>query len=165
MSCWLSAVPSLTTTTRPFINDTELIQGVANKDIHGHVIRQADHGDTYLAGIYFAALTVFTVGYGDNCRPWNVDERLISFCIIIGGTFITAWIKGAFSASVQAMARDAAKYDELLRHIHAHLMYHEVPPELGERITLYFEYRYAGKVLFDENALQETPVRIRADYM
>ena len=147
------------------INDTELARSVAKKDEHGVSVKQAGHWESYWAAVYYSVLTMFSVGYGDNCRPFSTDERIISLWVIILGTFLAAWIKGSFTASLLSMGRHASNYDAMLRGVSSYLKYNEVPFALEDKIIQYFEYKFASKTMFVEDALSEMPARIQADYL
>ena len=142
-----------------------LWRGVAEKDSYGISIKTVDAWEAYFAATYYAMLTTFSVGYGDNCRPFNAEERLITAFLIVLGANLLAWIQGSFTSSLLSMGQDGAAYDEVLRGMAAYLKYHEVPNDMQERINDYFEYKFGSKTLYVDDAIAGLPARIQADYM
>lgn len=117
----------------------------------------------YLDACYWVLVTMSTVGYGD-ITPKSSTERLFSCGVILLGAFVWAYIIGSFSATLNSMDRDKARYDEQMRSIKAMMKFHDVPQPLIERIDSFFEYKFESKTLFDDaNIYEVLPARLRAD--
>lgn len=122
-----------------------------------------NHWTVYLDACYWVLVTMSTVGYGD-ITPKSSVERVYSCGVIILGAFLWAYIIGSFSATLNSMDRDKARYDEQMRSIKAMMKFHDVPPPLVERIDSFFEYKFESKTLFDDaNIYEVLPARLRAD--
>ena len=84
--------------------------------------------------------------------------------VILLGAFVWAYIIGAFSSTLNNLDRDKAKYDEFMRSIKALMRFHDVPPQLVERIDNFFEYKFESKTMFDDAAIYDVlPARLRSD--
>jgi len=117
----------------------------------------------YLDACYWVLVTMSTVGYGD-ITPKSSAERVFSCMVILLGAFVWAYIIGSFSATLNSMDRDKARYDEQMRSIKAMMKFHDVPVALVDRIDSFFEYKFESKTLFDDAHIYEVlPARLRAD--
>lgn len=124
---------------------------------------QGNHWTVYLDACYWVLVTMSTVGYGD-ITPKSSTERVFSCGVILLGAFVWAYIIGSFSATLNSMDRDKARYDEQMRSIKAMMKFHDVPHALVERIDSFFEYKFESKTLFDDAHVYEVlPARLRAD--
>ena len=124
---------------------------------------EGNYGTVYLDACYWVLVTMSTVGYGD-ITPKSAVERVFACWVIILGAFVWAYIIGSFSATLNSMDRDKARYDEQMRSIKAMMKFHDVPFPLVERIDSFFEYKFESKTLFDDaNIYEVLPARLRSD--
>ena len=135
---------------------TDKLHGIEPEDRYSQV---------YSDATYWLLTTMSTVGFGD-ILPHNAIERLFCCWVILLGTFVWAYIVGAFSSTLQNMDRDKNHYDEEMRSIKAMMRFHEVPDELSERIDAFFEYKFQSHTMFDDQRIMDLlPTRIRTDYI
>lgn len=123
-----------------------------------------DNTRVYIDGIYLVLVTMGQVGYGDNIRPFNGQERFACSCTIIAGAFVWAYIIGTFDSALAMMDSDKAKFDAWMRQIKEMMRYHDVPPNLLFKIQSFFDFKYASKTMFDDDAIiEDLPDRLRRD--
>ena len=60
------------------------------------VMADGSTGDKYLASLYFAMVTISTVGYGD-ISPQNPVERIIGIVVIVVGAGMFAWARACLT--------------------------------------------------------------------
>ena len=59
-------------------------------------IEPSNYFDIYVAGIYFVALTVFGIGYGD-ITPYNIKEKIFAMILLMIGIVIYSWLVSTLS--------------------------------------------------------------------
>jgi hypothetical protein len=145
------------------MNDTELQAQLMGGDRHTWNLPPTS--DPYIAGNYFTLLTMASVGFGDNLKGHTYDERKFCCAVIVFGTFVWAYIAGAFSSALNNLNKDKYNYDAMIRGNRAYLLSVNVKMELLGRIEDFFEYRFAGNILYDEAAiLAYLPPMLRSEY-
>lgn len=147
-----------------YIDDWELQQspflGLDPQNLASH----PENVRVYIDGIYLVLVTMGQVGYGDNIRPFNEQERFACSITIVAGAFVWAYIIGTFDTALAMMDRDKATFDEWMRQIKAMLKFYDVPYLLEQKIDQFFEFKYEGKTLFrDEDIMDQLPDRLRRD--
>ncbi|MBI4261359.1 MAG: cyclic nucleotide-binding domain-containing protein [Actinobacteria bacterium] len=106
----------------------------------------------YVAGLYWAVITLATLGYGD-ITPDGTAQRLYAVLVAVLGVGVYSYVIGNI-ATILAN-RDPAKADYLrrLEQLGAFMHYREIPPDLQERIVRYHRYLWQQGLLHDESDL------------
>jgi hypothetical protein len=106
----------------------------------------------YLISLYWAFVTVTTVGFGD-ILPQNNDERLyVLFCTFIG-TSVFAYMVGEITtlsarkhSSVDAFANKMGSVEEFMR-------FHHLPKMLRDSIRMYYRKTWHKNIYFNDHAI------------
>ena len=88
------------------------------------------------------------IGYG-SLAPQNYHDMWAVFCSSFIGNLLKAAFIGIASSMMHMMAASKRLYKEKVASVMGYLEANKVPKELSQRVTNYYEKRYAGK-MFDE---------------
>eukprot|EP01043_Picozoa_sp_COSAG02_P074130 COSAG02_NODE_14703_length_1245_cov_1.256545_1_plen_115_part_10 len=83
-------------------------------DTDGTALNNVYIHEQYIDAVYWAIVTMSSVGYGD-VLPVTNTERTVSIFVIVLGTFLYAYIIGAFSTIMAHNDYDKARYDTKMR--------------------------------------------------
>lgn len=96
----------------------------------------------------FRSLSHMFIGYG-SLAPQNYHDMWAVFCSSFIGNLLKAAFIGIASSMMHMMAASKRLYNEKVASVMGYLEANKVPKELSQRVTNYYEKRYAGK-MFDE---------------
>ena len=91
--------------------------------------------------LWWAVVTMTTVGYGD-ITPTNDNERRYTIFTLILGALVFGYMLGEISSLVAAMDRQAAIKEEKMGAIKEYLRFRNVPRDLQSRVRKFYEYYY-----------------------
>lgn len=100
----------------------------------------------YVLSVYWALMTLTTVGYGDIV-PTSDCERLVVLLSLFVGAFVFGSLLSALGDVISTINVNAARIEERMREVKTYLRWHHTPPELASRVRRY--------------ALHTTPARAR----
>lgn len=119
--------------------------------------------EQYVDAVYWAIVTMSSVGYGD-VLPVTTSERTIAIFVIVLGAFLYAYIIGAFSTIMAHNDYDKARYDTKIRQVLTWLKFIDADPVSIERTLKFYEYRFQNKLMFDDHKIvEELPVKLQTD--
>lgn len=119
--------------------------------------------EQYVDALYFAMVTMSSVGYGD-ILPTTTRERLASVAVICIGAFMYAYIIGSFSTIMATLEYDRARYDTKMRTVSNYLRFIGSDEETTMRVNKFYDFRFANKLMFeDDHIVDELPARLRAE--
>eukprot|EP01048_Picozoa_sp_COSAG05_P020755 COSAG05_NODE_3620_length_1955_cov_4.852970_1_plen_437_part_10 len=98
----------------------------------------------YLDGVYFAIVSISTVGYGD-INPTTPDEKRFVIGAIMLGAFMYAYIIGNFSNLLLNMQREKSEFDAKMRSINDMLGFIDATEGLRNKVQDYYDYKYQNK--------------------
>lgn len=104
----------------------------------------------YMWSLFIAASHMFCIGYGLSSPT---ERELLPFicsiflCAIAYGVLVSMII-----STMQEQNQRDQKFQEKFGNLKRYLAYREIPFELQERIHMYYEFRYGGKI-FDEDMI------------
>ena len=108
--------------------------------------------DQYLISVYWALVTLTTVGYGDIV-PTNPLETLYASVAVIVGALCFAYIIGDIGSLIASMDKQAAVQEEKIAALKEYLAWRGIPRELSVRTRRYYEHYYRHKDIFDETEI------------
>eukprot|EP00930_Biecheleria_cincta_P035403 TRINITY_DN2434_c0_g4_i1.p1 TRINITY_DN2434_c0_g4~~TRINITY_DN2434_c0_g4_i1.p1 ORF type:complete len:748 (-),score=144.23 TRINITY_DN2434_c0_g4_i1:36-2279(-) len=121
-------------------------------------------GERYIAALYWAVMTLTTVGYGDII-PTTVQERLyVMFAMMIGSAFF-GYVIGCITSVITDMDIDRRTFNERMEVVQAWLDFHErMPAILRRRIRRHFKEHYRNRSIADDATIvAELSGMLRAD--
>jgi CRP-like cAMP-binding protein len=117
--------------------------------------RLTDEDDelTYSYALYWAMMTLTTVGYGDVV-PLGVMERTYTVLIMLLGGFFYGYIVGEMSGIIASRDLNTRAYYERMEQVVSWLAYHtELPKQLRRRIKKYFTKHLTQKAATDDGTI------------
>eukprot|EP01052_Picozoa_sp_SAG31_P002277 SAG31_NODE_79_length_27235_cov_6.268868_6_plen_782_part_00 len=122
---------------------------------------QRDTYPYYIDSIYFAIVTVSSVGYGDISATTQSEQQVIIF-IIIAGAFLYAFIIGNFSSMIENMDKDQSDFNTKMRGIGELMHFYKIDRELHEQVLEYYQFKFSNNTLFDDHEIMmELPTSLR----
>ena len=138
---------------------------------HGH--SDSTHGlaDRYLASVYFALMTLTTVGYGDIHPRTNAERAYGCVAMLIGG-FMFGTIVGSLAETIRKSNPGDSARTKLTGAIHALMYDRKVSQSVALRVRAYFRVLYTEtsaiptSVVFDKlPARERKELAIALDYL
>lgn len=115
----------------------------------------------YLASVYWAIVTMATIGYGDIVAQNNY-ERLVSIVIMAVGVTLFGYVIGTISSLVSNFDAQASLYDEQMLLVKEYIISRSMPTHLRTRVQEHFEYYYQNRSVFKERRiLERLPTTLR----
>eukprot|EP00742_Colponemidia_sp_Colp-10_P004514 GILJ01004818.1.p1 GENE.GILJ01004818.1~~GILJ01004818.1.p1 ORF type:complete len:942 (-),score=125.81 GILJ01004818.1:71-2896(-) len=125
----------------------------------------ADNYSLYLASIYWAASTLFTIGYGDISAHTN-EEKLIAIIWMSFGAGFYSFTVSTLSSVIVNMDTRATSLQQKLAVINTFVKDAKIPPQLRDRLARSIEYNHHHNILkwADRHSiLSELPTNLRCE--
>jgi hypothetical protein len=106
----------------------------------------------YVTSVYFAIMTLTTVGYGD-ITPLTTHERWYAIFAMLVGGFTFGMIVGSLADVVAKSDPGNSARSKKLGLIHAYLHERKAPTALTRRVRGFFSTHYDTRTVFDESNL------------
>ncbi|CAK4674261.1 unnamed protein product [Aphanomyces euteiches] len=106
----------------------------------------------YLSSLYWAIVTMATIGYGDIV-PKTKNELIIAMFVMVIGVSMFGYIVGNITALVDNLNASGRMQSERLTMLKEYVIARNLPKHTGKRILDHFEYFYRHRSVFDEEAI------------
>lgn len=130
---------------------------------YGMYGNEADHFNHYTTSIYWALMTLTTIGYGDVV-PVTQGERWVAiFAMAVGGAFY-AYMVGAVCGIVSSMDVAGIEYRQTMDNLNEYLREVQAPPELRVKLREYFNSsRDAAKQKYYTAVIEQLSPGLKAE--
>lgn len=162
MAFWLIVVGHFLGCAWFFVADTNDLDHTTWAYDYG-LRREDDFAHKYLVSVYWAFVTVTTVGYGD-VTPVNDAERVfVIFCMFIGNGFF-AFMIGKMTTMAQQVNASQQMFQEKMDAVNEFMRHRGLPKALRARIRNFYEVFWPRSVFFNETAIiSELSFSLRKD--
>lgn len=103
---------------------------------------------TYIASLYWALVTMSTIGYGDVV-PTSTEERVFIIFAMLVGTSVFAYVVGSVCTIVASMDKKESEHHELMDTLNAMTRELNLNDDLKLRLRDYFRYKHNGTNMED----------------
>ena len=136
MSHWIACALAMT----PQIEQAVNYQGFSDSWFESNGLGEGTStAHRYLHAVYWALMTLSTVGYGDIALPTTGEKVVGIFAMCIGGA-VYAYVVGAITGIVSTMDEATAKFQVTIDTLNAYVRENKIPQELKRRLLDYFYY-------------------------
>jgi len=106
----------------------------------------------YLYSIYWALMTLTTVGYGDITPTNDVERVYVLFCLLVGA-IVFGFLLSTLGDVLSNVDQNATRIDERLTEVKEYLRWHRVPFATAQAVRKYFEYFYSRRAAVDDEQI------------
>ncbi|KAI1291721.1 Potassium voltage-gated channel subfamily H member 8 [Halotydeus destructor] len=127
------------------------------------VLNKTDVASAYITALYFTTSSLTSVGFGNVAANTNA-EKVFSVFIMLIGALMHAVVFGNVTAIIQRMYARRSIYQTKLRDLKDFFRLHQIPKQLKQRMTEYFQTTWSLNHGIDPNeVLREFPDELRGD--
>jgi hypothetical protein len=116
----------------------------------------AENGATvwrqYLYSIYWALMTLTTVGYGD-ITPQNNTERMYALFALLIGALVFGYMLSSIGDLVGSLDKQGAVVQEKLADVKEFTRWHKLSPDLAAKVRKYYEFFYSKQGPLDDQEM------------
>ena len=132
-------------------------------DDSGDGIAPLSSGARYVVALYWSAMTMTTVGYGDVAVATTAERLYACFAMLVGAVTF-AYMLGNVQHLMANLDTRSAMLRTRMDSISAFLRYREIDSPLQGRVRNYFIFLWSRQAVFDEaGILDELPPYLRRD--
>jgi hypothetical protein len=125
--------------------------------------REIPLSEIYALCMYWALMTLTTVGYGDIVGRTHAEVVYVSFSFLVAA-MVNATAISQISTLFMSLDHQSVLVQQKLDSVKEYVTSRELPKPLGGRLKRHFKYYYSRRPAFDEvELLSECPPALRAD--
>ena len=106
----------------------------------------------YLYSIYWALMTLTTVGYGD-ITPANDAERAYALFALLVGALVFGYMLSSIGDLIGSLDKNGARLQGKLDEVKEFTRWHRMDPDLASRVRKYYEFYYSRQGPLDDNEI------------
>ena len=96
-------------------------------------------GDKYAASIYWAVMTITSIGFGDvSATPLNTSEMLVATCLMLFGSMVWGQIISTFCLVLATTDAVGTEFRQRMDDLNDFLYRHGLPQKLKHRLREYY---------------------------
>ncbi|XP_074604833.1 eag-like K[+] channel [Brevipalpus obovatus] len=127
------------------------------------VFNSSDMYTAYTTALYFTSSSLTSVGFGNVAANTSIEKIFSVFSMLIG-SLMHAVVFGNVTAIIQRMYARRSQYQTKLRDLKEFFRLHQIPKQLRQRMTEYFQTTWSLNHGIDANeVLREFPDELRGD--
>ena len=125
--------------------------------LYGGVWRQ------YLYSVYWALMTLTTVGYGDITPTNDLERFYVLFCLLVGAV-VFGFLLSTLGDVLSNIDKNESRVEARMNEVKEYLRWHRVPKEHAQAVQKYYEYYYSRKCgLEDDEVLSNLTPSLRRE--
>jgi hypothetical protein len=138
----------------------EWLNWATNYGMYGE---EEDHWTHYTVSIYWAFMTLTTIGYGDVVPVTDGERWVAVFAMAVGGAFY-AYMVGAVCGIVSSMDVAGIEYRQTMDNLNSYLVEVDAPPALRFKLREYFTAsKEAAKQKFYQAVIEQLSPGLKAE--
>ena len=106
----------------------------------------------YLYSVYWALMTLTTVGYGD-ITPANDAERSYALLALLVGALVFGYMLSSIGDLIASLDKNGGRVQDKLDEVKEFTRWHKMPPDLAARVRKYYEYIYTRQGPLDDGEI------------
>ena len=127
---------------------------------------KSSNGQRYILGLYWAIITICTVGYGD-ISPVNHMERIFGLISAMIGGIVFSYSLGSITQLIQAKNGSNKRFEDTLMEVREYLEFRISKPDLRRRIVNFYarSYRSSGSLYKEQALISLMPDDVRSELL
>ncbi|XP_064624466.1 potassium/sodium hyperpolarization-activated cyclic nucleotide-gated channel 3-like [Lineus longissimus] len=117
-------------------------------------LQNAPWWQQYTWALFKALSHMLCIGYG-RFPPQSITDVWLTMVSMLIGAICYALFVGHATTLIQSFDTSKRLYRDKIKQVEEYMSYRKFPPDLRQKITDYFEYRYQGKMFDEENIMKE----------
>jgi CRP-like cAMP-binding protein len=162
VSCLMGLLPDVEAASCDFLSDDEITNGtvpfnwytVYFTGLRGFDCNQVNVWSIYLAGCYYAAMTLSTIGYGDVTPKTDVERGVVIVIMLLGATFY-AYAVGNICSIVQNMDKVRNEFKQDCDEFANFLDAQRFPTQMKRRLKNYLHFTWTKRKAVHHRQLLE----------
>ena len=128
--------------------------------------QKTDNAERYLVSLYWAVITITTVGYGD-VLPITANEKLFAVILALLGGLVFSYTLGNISSLISSATGANRRYEDKLIAVKEYMEYRDMDTNFKRVVLNYLMtcWRTSGKLHHEIHLLDDMPRDIRVEFL